>query len=84
MDELKRRADGAFASIISDKKLAFLTNVGKLNALNPLSVLERGYSVAQKEGKAISHVADVEVDDTITVRLLDGSVSATVRSKTLN
>ena len=82
--ELKRRADSAFASLIADKKLAFLTNVGKLNALNPLSVLERGYSVAQKEGKAISHVDDVEVNDMITVRLLDGSVSATVRSKTFN
>ena len=82
--ELKRKADNAFAALVVDKRLTFLTNVSKLNALNPLSVLERGYSVAQKDGKTISHVADVDLDDTVTVRLIDGSVSATVRSKTLN
>ena len=82
--ELKRKADNAFAALVVDKRVTFLTNVSKLNALNPLSVLERGYSVAQKDGKTISHVADVDLDDTVTVRLIDGSVSATVRSKTLN
>ena len=79
--ELSKNANAAFSASVADKKLEFLTNVGKLEALNPLSVLARGYSVIQRDGKTVLSVNDLEVEDSITVRLSDGSVCATVRSK---
>ena len=81
--ELDKNATVAYESILAEKRLSFLTNVGKLDALSPLSVMSRGYSVAQKDGRTVSSVSDVEVGDVITVRVSDGSIRSVVESKTL-
>ena len=79
---LLQRASVAYSKAVSDKKLEFLTNVSKLEALNPLSVMARGYSVVQRNGTNVSKLSDVNVGDVITVRVNDGRISATVDSKT--
>ena len=38
--------------------------------------------MAQKNGRAVSNITEIDVGDTITVRVIGGSVSATVESKT--
>jgi exodeoxyribonuclease VII large subunit len=81
VDELRKLASSSYESIISKKKLAFLTNAGKLEVLNPLSVMTRGYSVAEKNGKTVATVSDVDVGDVITVRLSDGEIGVKVESK---
>lgn len=81
VDELRKLASSSYESIISKKKLAFLTNAGKLEVLNPLSVMTRGYSVAEKNGKTVAAVSDVDVGDVITVRLSDGEIGVKVESK---
>lgn len=80
--DLFKNATNSYKALLSDKKIAFVTNVGKLDGLNPLSVISRGYSVMQKDGKTISAVSDTDVGDIITVRLSDGSINAEVKSKT--
>ena len=54
---------------------------GKLNALSPLGVLKRGYSLAYLDDKAIKSVSEVSADDKIKVRLSDGILSCAVESK---
>jgi exodeoxyribonuclease VII large subunit len=80
--ELLKNATNYYKAVLADKKMSFVTNVSKLDGLNPLSVISRGYSVAQKNGKTLSDVASAEIGDIITVRLIDGSLSAEVKSKT--
>ena len=82
VSSLYKDAQVSYESGLADKRLAFLTSVGKLEVLNPLSVMTRGYSVAQKNGKAVSNITEIEVGDSITVRVIGGSISATVESKT--
>lgn len=82
VSDLMKNASLAYESSIAEKKLTFLTNVSKLDALNPLSVMARGYSVAQKDGKVISEISKVEIGDTITIRLRDGRIEAIAQSKT--
>ena len=82
INDLLKNATNSYKTTLSDKKMCFVANVGKLEGLNPLSVISRGYSVVQKNGKTLSDVASAEVGDIITVRLLDGSLSAEVKSKT--
>ncbi len=53
--------------------------VGKIESLNPLAVLSRGYSVALKEGKAVKSVHEVTNGDDITLRFTDGTVETTVK-----
>ena len=79
--ELSKSAAYAYEAIIANKKLSFTSNVGKLEALNPLAVIARGYSVAQKGGKSLSTVNGADIGEVITVRLSDGSIDAEVKSK---
>ena len=81
--DLKKNARTAYEKILADKRLSYLTRVGKLDALNPLSVISRGYSVVQKDLKTVSSVNEVEKGDIITLRLGDGKLTAAVESKTL-
>jgi len=67
--------------ILNGKKSQFMMNSSKLEALNPLSVLTRGYSVAYKEKKILQKINDVEINENISVKLSDGFVDATVVSK---
>lgn len=53
-----------------------------LEALSPLAVLSRGYSIAfGKEGKPIASAKDVKIGDNITVKLGDGEIGAQVTNK---
>lgn len=51
----------------------------KLNALSPLAVLARGYSVAQKGEEIVKNVSQIKENDNITLVLNDGKASCTVR-----
>lgn len=79
--ELLKSAAYAYENILAQKRATFISNLGKLDVLNPLAVMARGYSVTQKRGKPISSVDDIEVGEIIAVRLGDGSIDAEVKSK---
>ena len=54
----------------------------RLDALSPLSVLKRGYSIAKNvEGKPLRSADEIQIDDTISVRLYDGEIKARVIGK---
>ena len=61
---------------ISEKNFSALC--GKLSALNPLSVFERGYSATKKNNKLITSVNNIDKGDKITVRLKDGEIDCEV------
>ena len=54
---------------------------GKANALSPLSVLSRGYSIAEGETGVVKSVNDANVDDEIRLTLSDGSIKVRVIEK---
>lgn len=52
-----------------------------LNALSPLNVLERGYSITQKQdGSVVKEWSQVEVGDIVTTRLHRGTITSRVES----
>ena len=58
------------------KNLASIAS--KLESLNPVSVLSRGYSIAQKEDEVITSVSQLKENDVITLTLSDGKINAKV------
>jgi exodeoxyribonuclease VII large subunit len=56
--------------------------LGKLEMLNPLAVLTRGYSITYglKDGRIVRRSGDVKADDPVRVRLAEGSIECTVTS----
>lgn len=67
--------------IIQQYNKQFIANSAKLDALSPLKVLTRGYSLTQtEEGKLVSSIQHVKPGDNINIRISDGFVSASVTS----
>ena len=76
---VSEKLDRAYSKIISDKKSQFLQKVSQLEALSPLSVLSRGYSVAfDEKGTLVKSVSDVKSGEKITLRVSDGRINAEV------
>ena len=62
----------------TEHKITNLEN--KLNALNPLNVLERGYAViTDKNGKTLRDAAQTVKGDEIDIRLKKGKIHAEVK-----
>ena len=64
--------------ILETKKDKLLANIDKLDILNPLLTIKRGYSLAKKDGKVISKVSDVKKDDEIEIEVSDGIINTKV------
>lgn len=68
---------------LESKRLMLSSVVGRLESVNPMSVIGRGYSMALDEsGNIVSSVFDVESGDGISVRVKDGNIFARVECKT--
>ena len=50
----------------------------KTNAMNPLTVLSRGYSIAEQDGKALTSVCEVNEGSEISLMLTDGKIKGIV------
>ena len=55
--------------------------VGRLDNINPLSVLKRGFGYVSADGRTVRSVNDVNIGDNIDVQLSDGKLTATVVGK---
>lgn len=71
--------------LLERKKSALAGKTAKLDAMNPLSVLSRGYGAAfASDGTVIRSVAQVEKGSDISLMLSDGTVRATVCDIVMN
>jgi len=88
LSEARVRFDSAYTNcnIALEKQLEEAKNrlglaAASLDALSPLAVLQRGFSLAQtKDGKLISDAKQISVGDSIKVRLAKGTLGARVES----
>ena len=64
--------------IIRMKREPYMRNVDKLNVLNPLLTLKRGYTLIKVEGKVVSSAKDVKSGDKLDVEFDDGTVNTRV------
>lgn len=76
--ELSEELLRSFSHYAERKRAAFAERVARLEALSPLSVLSRGYSVATKDGKCLTEVEDIRIGDRVGVRLKSGAFIAEV------
>lgn len=79
---LKNRMIAAQNQNITRAKQRYIAQISKLEAMSPLKVLTRGYSMVQTErGEVVRSVSQVSLGERIRVRLSDGTLSATVMKK---
>ena len=65
-------------SIFKTKRTALDNFIGKLEVLNPLLTIKRGYAVARTDGKVVSSAKDLKKDDELEIEFKDGKVNARV------
>ena len=76
---IKTKLIASAKSKLNYKKQHYISLTAKLDALSPLKVLTRGYSVVQKsDGEVIMSTKQIQSDDTIKIRFRDGHASAKI------
>jgi exodeoxyribonuclease VII large subunit len=62
-------------SLLEKKKNALASKITALSALDPLSVIGRGYSVVYKDEKPVSSAKDIEKNDKLVIKMKDGEIN---------
>ncbi len=78
LDMAAEALDRGMRRALLEKQHAFQVAAEKLEMLNPLQVIRRGYSVVEKDGAAVRSVKELAAGDEVLVRLADGSFDAVV------
>ena len=79
LNHIFHRLIAAQDRISSRKRTEFSGLTGKLDALSPLKVLARGYSITQAEdGTVLNSVSQTSLGENIQITLADGSIKASV------
>ncbi len=78
---LKEKLFNSTNDLLHQKEQQFLHQTSLLNAISPLNVLTRGYSITrQKNGDIIKSIHSLSIGDEISTKLPDGYVKSTIKS----
>ncbi|MBE9533029.1 MAG: exodeoxyribonuclease VII large subunit, partial [Proteobacteria bacterium] len=81
LKQVKQRLHSAMQSTLQKHKLQLSQQMRTLSAVSPLSILERGYSIAtvEKTGQVLKHSDDAELGQQINVRLQHGQLVCDIK-----
>jgi exodeoxyribonuclease VII large subunit len=83
LDYLTEKLVIVFAATLKNQQSRLSNAASKLDALSPLKVLARGYSIAEIDNKPITSINDAEKGDKLTLKLNDGKLVCTVDDKVI-
>jgi exodeoxyribonuclease VII large subunit len=78
LDEVVRDLQQAFKAAVTAKKQEFRKVVGQLEALSPLGILARGYSLTYREGVLVKKFGQLKKGDIVRTRLAGGQFDSQV------
>ena len=79
LESLSEELDESINDYIDENKKLLKSYSDRLEALSPLKVLERGFSITQsKDGRVITSVKDTSKGDSIVTIMKDGAIISTV------
>ncbi len=85
LDDFSGRAERAMRVFLDKVKSTLANAAGRLQALSPLGVMSRGYSiVSDKNGNTVKNADDLIINDQITIYFHTGKATADVKSKELS
>lgn len=82
IDELTRRLSESGTHLLENRRLGIGGLIGRLNALNPLAVLERGYAVCRTtKGKVVRDAGTLSEGDQLSVKFHKGEARCRVENE---
>ncbi|MCD7770297.1 MAG: exodeoxyribonuclease VII large subunit [Oscillospiraceae bacterium] len=79
LDYARASLSGAGEQTVADARRRYVALAAKLDALSPLKVLGRGYSIVEKDGAAVRQVSELAAGDEINVKLSGGDLDCVVK-----
>lgn len=78
LTQMQLRLQNRISQIIGESEMTLAKNCAKLEGLNPISVLARGYAVAEKNGMVISSKDQLNKNDVFNLKFSDGELEVQV------
>ncbi|EGQ27757.1 exodeoxyribonuclease VII large subunit [Sporosarcina newyorkensis 2681] len=78
--QLAMRMNRAAEQNVKHQQQRFISLTRMMQALNPLQVMERGFSIAYQEDEVVKSIENLSVGEKMTVQMSDGSVQAVVEN----
>ena len=83
LDALKKRIDQLAALTVRDNTQQLTSAMRTLDALSPLKIMDRGYSIIYKDDKVVKSVEQVEAGDKLSISMRDGVLKTNVSERIL-
>lgn len=78
LDILTARINDSFNNTVTERSSDFAMICSRLDALSPLKVLSRGYSIVKKDENIIKNSNDISVGDIISLQFANGTAKAEI------
>lgn len=78
LNNLSEKINRIMQNKLDTTRLQYKSLIEKLELVNPLSTLKRGYSITYKDGKALTDIKNIKAKDSLTIRLYNGEASVIV------
>ena len=78
LDSNVQRLVTKIKNIQKDNHTSYLELVTKLDTLSPLKTLTRGYTLTEKDGKIIKNAIDLQKNDKVKIKFVDGDRAAII------
>lgn len=82
LDNISEKLMNLYQNKIEKSKNSLLGYTTKLEALNPISVLNRGYLIASRENERIKSVKSIKKDDEVKLKFSDGTAMCRITDVT--
>ncbi len=76
----EKMLDNYFQNYLMNESNRFINLTEKLELLNPLNLMKKGYAVVKKQGVIQKTIQNLAVNDFIDVSMADGTVTATIEA----
>lgn len=75
---LEQQMAGAMARMLSERRQRYVRAAAYLDAISPLKVLARGYSLATRDDQLIKSIKQLSIEDEFSLKLSDGAAKCRV------
>jgi len=79
LEDARGRLEKAILKIIAENKMAVEKNLEKLEALNPLNVLSRGYALVYAKERPVGSITNLSCGDEIKIKFSNGEAVAVIK-----
>ena len=78
IDNIKEKLNIIIKNKVENTTTKYNNLIEKLELVNPLSTLKRGYSIVYKDNEVINNINKIKKDDVLNIRIYNGEIAVSV------